>query len=184
MFSTTSQFFGDWRIFFFYGFYFLKTLWLISARYLVHYGDWGVVATRSADLNGVPFGLVQSFCDGTYGNSTGRLFFYIAEVSTMYKNMKADPNVSVTITQAESSYCSQQGLDPELPTCARVTLTGLVRSLTLPMLGLLSSKAQGQKDFWKTSKPCHVGIHYIALTEYSQKSTNMPGFQSFFSVFA
>ena len=52
------------------------------------------------------------------------------------------------------------------------------------MLRLLTSKAQGHKDFWKSSKPYHVGIHWIALTEYSQMSTHMPWFQSFFSVFA
>ena len=33
--------------------------------------------------------------------------------------------------------------------------------LTLPMLRLLASKAQGCKDFWKPSKPWHVGIHWI-----------------------
>ena len=38
--------------------------------------------------------------------------------------------------------------------------------LTLPMLRLLSSKAQERYDFWKTSKSCHVVIHWIALTEY------------------
>ena len=32
----------------------------------------------------------------------------------------------------------------------------------------------------KPSKPCHVGIHWIAFTEYSQMSTHMPGFHSFF----
>ena len=51
------------------------------------------------------------------------------------------------------------------------------------MLRLLSSKAQGRKDFWKPSKPCHVGIHWIALAEYSQMSTHVPGFQSFFIFF-
>ena len=40
----------------------------------------------------------------------------------------------------------------------------IVLSLTLPMLRLLSSKAQGCKDFQKPSKPCRVGIHRIALT--------------------
>ena len=49
--------------------------------------------------------------------------------------------------------------------------------LTLPMLRLLSSKEQGCKDFWKPSKPCQVGIHWIALAEYSQMSTHLPGFQ-------
>ena len=36
------------------------------------------------------------------------------------------------------------------------------------------------QNLWKASKPCHVGIHWIALHEYSQMSTYMPGFQSFF----
>ena len=51
--------------------------------------------------------------------------------------------------------------------------------LTLPMLRLLSSKPQGCKDFWKSSKPCHVGIHLKALAEYFQMSIHLPGFQSF-----
>ena len=38
-------------------------------------------------------------------------------------------------------------------------------------------------DFWKTSKPCHVGIHWIALAEFSQVSTHMPGLQLFFPGF-
>ena len=49
-------------------------------------------------------------------------------------------------------------------------LTGNI-PLTLPMLRLLSFKAQGCKDFWKTSKHCHAGIQWIALTEHSQMST-------------
>ena len=56
--------------------------------------------------------------------------------------------------------------------------------ITLPMLRLPSSKAQGHKDFWKPSKPCLVGIHWKALAEYSQMSTHVPGFQSFFQVFS
>ena len=51
------------------------------------------------------------------------------------------------------------------------------------MLRLLSSKIQERKDFWKPSKSCHVGIHWIALTEYSQISTHLPGIPSFFSFF-
>ena len=54
-------------------------------------------------------------------------------------------------------------------------------TLTLPMPRPLSSKAQGCKDVRKPSKPCHVGIHWIALAEYSQMSTHLPGFQSFSS---
>ena len=42
------------------------------------------------------------------------------------------------------------------------------------MLRLLLSKAQERIYFWKPSKPCHVGIHWIALAEYSQMSTHFP----------
>ena len=47
------------------------------------------------------------------------------------------------------------------------------------MLRLLLSKAHRCKDFRKPSKPCHVGMHWIALAEYSRMSTHLLGFQSF-----
>ena len=53
------------------------------------------------------------------------------------------------------------------------------KPLTLPVLRLLSSKAQGCKDFWKQSKPCHVGNHGKRFAEHSHMSTHVPGLQSF-----
>ena len=50
--------------------------------------------------------------------------------------------------------------------------------LTLTMLRLLLSKSQERKDFKKPSKPCHLGIHWKALAEYSQMR-----FQSFLRIF-
>ena len=55
-------------------------------------------------------------------------------------------------------------------------------SLTLPVLRILSSKAQGREDVWKPFKPCHTCIYWKALTEYSQMSTNLSRFESFFSI--
>ena len=52
--------------------------------------------------------------------------------------------------------------------------------LTLIILRLLSSKALRSQNLWKPSKPCNVGTHLIALTKFSQMSTHLPGFQSFF----
>ena len=49
---------------------------------------------------------------------------------------------------------------------------------------VFKSEAHKCKDFWKRPKTCHVGIHWIALAEYSQMSTHVPGFQSFFRFFA
>ena len=57
------------------------------------------------------------------------------------------------------------------------------RRLTLPILRPFSAKAQGRKHFWKPSKPCHVGIHWIAFTEYSQMSTMYQGFSHFLKGF-
>ena len=39
------------------------------------------------------------------------------------------------------------------------------------------------QNFWKPSKPCHVGIHWKALAEYSQMSTHLLGFRLFFIFF-
>ena len=52
------------------------------------------------------------------------------------------------------------------------------------MLRLLSTEPQERKDHSKPSKPCHIGMHWIALAEYSQMNTQVSGFQSFFRLFA
>ena len=39
------------------------------------------------------------------------------------------------------------------------------------MLPLIAFKAGGCNEFWKPTKPCHVGIYWIALTGYSQMSS-------------
>ena len=38
--------------------------------------------------------------------------------------------------------------------------------------------------FLKPSKPCRVGIYWIALAKNSHMSTNVPGFQFYFKFFA
>ena len=47
-------------------------------------------------------------------------------------------------------------------------------------ISILSTRTQ---IFRRPSKPCYVGIHWIALTDHSQMSTHIPGFQSFFRYF-
>ena len=53
-------------------------------------------------------------------------------------------------------------------------------------LGYFHTEHEGAKIFENhlTSDYCHVGIHWKALAEYSQMSTHVPGFESFFSFFA
>ena len=53
-------------------------------------------------------------------------------------------------------------------------------ALTLPMLeATFIQSTKTQIVFQKPSKACHAGIRWIALTEHSQMSTYVPGFQSF-----
>ena len=56
-------------------------------------------------------------------------------------------------------------------------------TFNLPVLNISPTNAEAtfvqstrmQRFFLKPSKPCHVGIHWIGLTEYSQMSTHVPG---------
>ena len=69
------------------------------------------------------------------------------------------------------------GLSPSMETTLPVMdRLGNGQTLTLKMLRLFPSKSH----FFKLSKPGHVGTHWIALAEYSQMSTHVPGLRLFF----
>ena len=51
------------------------------------------------------------------------------------------------------------------------------------MLRIHLSISQDDKNLWKQNKPCHIGIHWKALAECYQMSTNAAGFQSYCSQF-
>lgn len=103
-----------------------QMIFLFAARYLSHFADWGVVAAVSPEYSLMPFGTIQSFADGTLKNSTGVPYFYISPMSDTYHNIQYNNSVALTISQAESDYCTKKGYDPEEPLCARLTLFGKV----------------------------------------------------------
>jgi len=51
-----------------------------TARWLIHKVDWGILSTSSVELDGAPFGNVQSVSDGPSGNATGVPYFYVSEM--------------------------------------------------------------------------------------------------------
>ena len=63
--------------------------------------------------------------------------------------------------------------------CSIILSNGSHTLLTLPMLWLLMSKAQGCKRFLKPSKRCHVGTHCKALAEHSNEYPFAKGFNVF-----
>jgi len=101
------------------------------ARYIVHNTLWGTVSTTSVSppLTGTAFGNVQSFSDGTVDNSTGVPYFFLAKLDPVVQNTESNQWTSLSLSEAQldSKYCKiTSQTDPELPLCARVTLTGKV----------------------------------------------------------
>ena len=64
------------------------------------------------------------------------------------------------------------------------SISVVIKNLCIFVFWAKVASAQECKDFWKPSKPSHVGIHWIALTEYFQMRTHVSGFPSFFMFFA
>lgn len=96
----------------------------LTARYLAHTADWGVVSMMSAQFKDTPFGIVQSFADGPVSKGSGVPYFYISDISTVYRNIMTNNRCSLTVTEAEGHYCWKHDMDPESPPCAQLTLSG------------------------------------------------------------
>lgn len=91
-----------------------------TARWMARVLDWGVlttISTRLGDDNSssdpVPFGNVYSFVDGTCSRSTGVPYVYGTYLDQSFIDIKQDPKVSLTLSEASlSSVCaSKHGLD-------------------------------------------------------------------------
>ncbi|KAK2839983.1 hypothetical protein Q5P01_013723 [Channa striata] len=97
-----------------------------AARHMVHYRDWGHLATISSQdkIKGLPFGNIFSVSDGPLDNSTGVIYFYVTPKDNTVLDLKSHPYASLTFSEAEREFCRQMVYDPEDLRCARLTLTG------------------------------------------------------------
>lgn len=100
-----------------------------TARWLAHESLWGSIATTSVRLNGVAFGNTISMADGTAGKSTGIPYFYVSDLDESMKDLKVNPNCTLTLSEATVD-CTEKGLDPEDPRCVRLSLTGAMVDVT------------------------------------------------------
>merc|ERR1719266_2961293 len=97
------------------------------ARYIVHYSDWGSLATMSArePTLGYPFTNTFSISDGpNVIKASGTPYFYFTDMEMSVHDVNNDNRVSLAMTLAQGDYCKKQGLDPQDPPCGRVILTG------------------------------------------------------------
>ncbi|CAN0857518.1 Protein CREG1, partial [Linum grandiflorum] len=65
---------------------------------------------------------VASFSDGEPGKGTGVPYFYLTILDPTPTNAMKDPRSSFTISEYPLGTCGK--VDPENPTCAKITLTG------------------------------------------------------------
>ncbi|XBI36720.1 hypothetical protein VPH35_122188 [Triticum aestivum] len=95
-----------------------------TARWLAAQNTWGVLSTISSDLSGAPFGNVVSYSDGVPGESHGIPYFYLTTLDPTARDALEDERTSFTLSEFPLGTCGK--VDPENPTCAKLTLTGKV----------------------------------------------------------
>ncbi|KAK1268875.1 hypothetical protein QJS04_geneDACA006843 [Acorus gramineus] len=96
-----------------------------TARWLASQNSWGVLSTISNDLGGAPFGNVVSFSDGIPDQGRGIPFFYLTTLDPTARNALEDERCSFAISEFPLGTCGR--IDPENPTCAKLTLTGKLK---------------------------------------------------------
>lgn len=96
-----------------------------TARWLVAQNSWGVLNTISSELGGAPFGNVVSFSDGPPEKGTGIPYFYLTALDPTARDAMKDERASFTISEYPIGTCGK--IDPENPTCSKITLTGKLK---------------------------------------------------------
>jgi hypothetical protein len=77
---------------------------------------------------GFPFGNVRSFSDGAINASTGKITWYASILDASIRDIQVDDRVSFTLSQEQlENYCSERGINPMDPLCARLSLAGNIR---------------------------------------------------------
>lgn len=96
-----------------------------TARWLASQNTWGVLSTISSDLGGFPFGNVVSYSDGVPGEGHGVPYFYLTQLDPTARDALKDERASFTISEFPLGTCKK--IDPENPTCAKLTLSGKLK---------------------------------------------------------
>ncbi|XP_062906686.1 protein CREG1 [Mobula hypostoma] len=98
------------------------------ARYVVNSCDWAAMATISTHkpVVGRAFANVFSISDGLQGNGSGVPYLYLTPMEISVQDIEMHPEVSLTMTLAETDYCRKHKYDAQSPLCCRVILCGTI----------------------------------------------------------
>ncbi|XP_022133442.1 protein CREG1 isoform X2 [Momordica charantia] len=98
-----------------------------TARWLVSQNSWGILSTISSEFGGAPFGNVVSFSDGPPSKGQGTPYFYLTTLDPTARYAISDERASFTLSEYPIGTCGK--VDPENPTCAKITLIGKLKQL-------------------------------------------------------
>lgn len=98
------------------------------ARFVVNKCDWASMATISTHepVKGQPFSNSFSISDGPAGNGTGTPYLYLTHLEISVQDLQVNPQASLSVSLAQTSYCKNHGFDPQSPLCAHIILSGSV----------------------------------------------------------
>uniref|UniRef100_A0A0E0A7B4 Uncharacterized protein n=1 Tax=Oryza glumipatula TaxID=40148 RepID=A0A0E0A7B4_9ORYZ len=122
-----------------------------TARWLAAQNTWGVLSTISSDLSGAPFGNVVSYSDGVPGESHGIPYFYLTTLDPTARDALEDERTSFTLSEFPLGTCGK--IDPENPTCAKLTLTGKIWPKKHFLLNILKWREPGLAEVILSDAP-------------------------------
>ncbi|KAK9052429.1 hypothetical protein SSX86_029058 [Deinandra increscens subsp. villosa] len=96
------------------------------ARWLVAENTWGVMSTIADDL-GAPFGDVISYSDGQPYHGTGIPYFYLTTLDPTARYASREHRTTFTISEYPLGTCGT--IDPQNPTCSKITLLGKLKEV-------------------------------------------------------
>ncbi|KAL7845835.1 hypothetical protein AOLI_G00240270 [Acnodon oligacanthus] len=137
------------------------------ARFVVNRCDWASMATISTHepVKGQPFSNAFSISDGAPGNGTGTPYMYLTHMEISVQDLQVNPQASMSVSLAQTSFCKHKGYDPQSPLCAHIILSGSVQEVNgteaeIAKMALFSRHPE-MIDWpvdhnWTTIKPPHM----------------------------
>ncbi|KAL7300611.1 hypothetical protein TKK_0006602 [Trichogramma kaykai] len=103
----------------------------LMARYIVNEANWTSVATISTDprLTSYPYVNIVSSSDGPLGNGGGVPYLFLTPLDSTSKDLSKDNRATLMMSLVQGDWCKVKGYDPMDPRCARVIISGRIKSI-------------------------------------------------------
>lgn len=81
----------------------------------------------SKNISGFPMANLKSIADSAKDEpSTGHIYFYLTTLDFTAQDLLKENKLTVLLSNDQDLACTNKGIDPMEPTCARIIITGSV----------------------------------------------------------